>query len=207
MHKVTFWIFAYLSHRPQLLQSIREETSPGVVNDTPNVAYLTEKCPQLEAIFLEVLRLVMASSLMRQVIEPTMIGEKVLEKGNNAMVPYRQMHFSEDVWGTDASQFNPDRFLKQKELSRNPSYRPFGGGQHLCPGRFVARHAVFAFIALTLSRYDVRLDQQVSDRGKGYRYRESRQRFPRLDVSKPGLGSLNPIKGDEVLLRLTPLVA
>ena len=151
MHKVTFWMFAYLSHHPQLLKLIREETSPGVVNNTPNVAYLTEKCPRLEAAFLEVLRLVMASSLMRQVIEPTMIGEKILEKGNNAMVPYRQIHFSEDVWGMDASQFNPDRFLTQKALSRNSSYRPFGGGQHLCPGRFVARYAVFAFVALTLS--------------------------------------------------------
>ena len=207
MHKVTFWLFAYLSHHPQLLQSIREETSPGIVNDTPNVSYLIEKCPQLEAIFLEVLRLVMASSLMRQVIEPTKIGDKILEKGNNAMVPYRQLHFSEDVWGKDASQFNPTRFLTHKDLSRNPSYRPFGGGQHLCPGRFVARHAVFAFVALTLSRYDVQLDQQISGSRKGYRYRDSRQKFPRLDESKPGLGSLSPIKGDEVLLRLTPRTA
>lgn len=194
MHKVTFWIFAYLCHSPRLLETIREETTPGIVDDVPNVPYLTEKCPRLEAVFLEVLRLVMASSLMRHVTEPTMIGGKVLEDGNNVIVPYRQLHFSEDVWGDDASKFNPDRFLTQKELVRNSSYRPFGGGQHLCPGRFVARHSVFAFVALTLSRYDVRLDQQASND------------FPKADESKPGLGSLCPRKGDEVLLQLMPRI-
>jgi cytochrome P450 len=159
MHKVTFWIFAYLCHSPRPLETFREETTPGVVDDVPNVSYLTEKCPRLEAIFLEVLRLVMASSLMRHVTELMMIGGKVLEEGNNVMVLYRQLHFSGDVWGDDVSNFNPDRFLTQKEMVRSSSYRPFDGGQYLCPGRFMARHSVLAFVALTLSRYDIRLDQ------------------------------------------------
>ena len=189
MHKVTFWILAYLGHQPKLLESIRKETAPGIVDDSPNVSHLTENCPLLESVFLEVLRLVMASSLMRHVTEPPIIGGKILEKGNNVMVPYRQLHFSEDVWGENASEFDPYRFLHSKDLARNPSYRPFGGGQHLCPGRFVARHAVFAFVALTLSRYDVQLTSR---------------KFPTVDESKPGLGSLSPKKGDQVLLRLTP---
>ena len=204
MHKVTFWILAHLAHDPQLLESIRKETMPGVVDDTANVPYLTEECPRLEAVFLEVLRMVMASSLMRHVTEPTVLGGKILEKGNNVMVPYRQLHFNEDVWGEDASVFNPDRFYKSKGLSRHASFRPFGGGQHLCPGRFVARHAVFTFVALTLSRYDVDLDSQQSSSKRGRSAQPRSPRFPRIDVSKPGLGSLSPAKDDKVLLRLTP---
>lgn len=190
---MTFWIFAYLVHNPELLESIRTETTPGIVHDVPDVPYLTGQCPKLEALFLEILRLKMSSSLMRYVTDPTIVGGKLLRKGNNVMVPYRQLHFAEDVWGTNASQFDPNRFLEQKSLSRSPSYRPFGGGQHLCPGRFLARRVVFTFVALALSRFDISLDKVTCA-----------PRFPRADESKPGLGALAPVLGDKVLLQLRP---
>ncbi len=203
VHKVTFWVFAYLFHTPGLLEAIREETVPGIVNDTPDVRYLTEKCPRLEAIFLEVLRLKMSTSLMRYVTSPTLIGGKLLEKGHNVMVPYRQLHFDKDVWGENVADFDPERFLRQKHLVRSSSYRPFGGGQHLCPGRFLARHAVFSFVALVLARYDVGL-ATIGDEDTCYRGASGcGQRFPRADESKPGLGTLSPVPGDNVILRLT----
>ena len=191
VHKVTFWILAYLAHNLELLESIRLETMPGINNDHPNVSYLTSQCPKLEAVFLEILRLKMSSSLMRYVTEPTMVGGKLLQKGNNVMVPYRQLHIDEDAWGSNASQFDSERFLRDKSLSRSPSYKPFGGGQHLCPGRFIARHAVFTFVALSLSRFDISLDTTMGC-----------QRFPRADESKPGLGCLAPLPEDGVTLRL-----
>jgi len=204
VHKVTFWIFAYLIHTPGLLEAIREETTRGIIDDTLDVRYLTEKCPRLEAIFLEVLRLKMSTSLMRYVTSPTLIGGKLLEMGHNVMVPYRQLHFDKDVWGENVAEFDPERFLKQKHLARSPSYRPFGGGQHLCPGRFLARHAVFNFVALVLARYDVGL-ATIGDKDTYYRGAlGGRQRFPRADESKPGLGTLSPIPGDNVILRLAP---
>ncbi|KAL9032787.1 MAG: hypothetical protein Q9180_006308, partial [Flavoplaca navasiana] len=86
-HKMTFWMFAYMLHNPQLLERIRQEVAPGVVNGTLNVPYLTEQCPRLEWLFLEVLRLKMSSSLMRYVTEPTVVGGKVLARGHNVMVP------------------------------------------------------------------------------------------------------------------------
>ncbi|KAL8762523.1 MAG: hypothetical protein Q9184_001483 [Pyrenodesmia sp. 2 TL-2023] len=202
VHKVTFWIFAYLAHDPNLLERIREETAAGVANDAPNVPFLTEQCPQLESLFLEVLRLKMSSSLMRHVTEPTVLGGKVLAKDHNVMVPYRQLHFDEDVWGENVSQFDPMRFLKDKHLSRSSSFRPFGGGQHLCPGRFLARHAVFSFVALALSRFEISL-APATDKSDG-KARQCRQRFPRADESKPGLGCLAPVAGDRLILRIAP---
>lgn len=201
MHKVTFWIFAYLVHNPELLESIRAEITPGVINDAPNVSYLVDNSPRLEAVWLEVLRLGTSSSLMRYVTEATVIGGKTLEKGNNVMVPYRLLHFEEDAWGKDASQFNPERFLRQKNLSRSTSFKPFGGGQHLCPGRFLAKQVVFTFVALTLSRFDVSLDGAGLGDNSLDRHL---QRFPRAELSRPGLATLSPVAEDKLILRLKP---
>ncbi|KAL9102989.1 MAG: hypothetical protein Q9187_009061, partial [Circinaria calcarea] len=158
VHKVTFWTLAYLLHDQELLEKVREETRPAVIDDVPNVTYLLESCPRLEAIFLEVLRMVMSSSLMRFVTEPTLVGGKTLRKGYNVMAPYRQLHYDKDVWGENADEFDPERFLRNKNLAKSPSYRPFGGGQYLCPGRFLARRVVFTFVALALSRFELALD-------------------------------------------------
>ena len=195
-------MFAYMLHDPQLLERIRQEVAPGVDNDTLNVPYLTEQCPKLESLFLEVLRLKMSSSLMRYVTEPTMVGGKVLARGHNVMVPYRQLHLNEDVWGKNASAFDPDRFLNDKQLSRSSSFRPFGGGQHLCPGRFVARQAIFSFIALALARFEIGLAPHDTSGEKSQKCQPSTQRFPRTDESKPALGALAPVAGDRVMLRI-----
>ena len=203
MHKVSFWIIAYLLHTPGLLEAVRQETARGIMDDSPDVPYLIEHCPQLEAIYHEVLRLHMSNSLMRHVTAPTRIGGKLLQKGRNVMVPYRLLHYDPDVWGSNASAFDPQRFLLDKELARNPSYRPFGGGQHLCPGRFLAKQAIFAFVALSLSRFDLCLDSEEAVKGAWGSGREgaSMQRFPRAEDLKPGLATLGPRAGDDVVVR------
>ncbi|KAL9124412.1 MAG: hypothetical protein Q9217_006254 [Psora testacea] len=194
LHKVSFWMFAHLLYNPQILQLVLEEVAAGMANGAPDMPYLTEQCPWMEAVFHEVLRLTAGSSLMRDVTENTVIGGKILKKGNKVMVQYRQLHFSEGAWGSNFADFDPARFIKKKYLSRSSSFRPFGGGQHLCPGRFLARQVIFAFVALTLSRYDIRLANGE----------KSLLRFPRVDESRPGLGTLPPVVGDEVIIQLSP---
>ena len=190
MHKVSFWILSHLLHDPSLLQAIREEISHGIKDDSPNVPYLIDQCPRLEAIYHEVLRLYMSNSLMRRVTSPTKIGGTVLQSGRNVMVPYRVLHYDEAVWGSNVKDFDPKRFLQNKVLARCPSYRPFGGGQHLCPGRFIAKQAIFTFIALALSRFDICLDDEGGDDHP----------FPQAEDLKPGLATLGPREDDQVIV-------
>ena len=192
LHKVTFWVLAQLVHDPALLATIRAESAPGVINNVPNVGYLTEQCPRLESIFYEVLRMQTSSSLMRFVTAPTVIGGKFLRPGNHVMAPYRQLHYNTAVWGRDAATFNPDRFFNDKSLSRNPSFRPFGGGVNLCPGRYLAWKVVSTFIALTLSRFEIELVG-----GKN-------QPIPRADLNTPAIATMSPTPGSGMTLRLTP---
>ncbi|MCJ1267976.1 hypothetical protein MMC22_007862 [Lobaria immixta] len=193
-HKVTFWILAHLVHNPTLLDIIRREIQPGVIDDVPCERYLTESCPRLESIFYEVLRFYSDSTLLRQVLSPTIVGGKILRAGNRVMAPYRQLHYNQDVWGASAAEFDPDRFLRDKSLTRNPSFRPFGGGVNLCPGQYLAKKVVVAFVALTLSRFEVSLDQQ-----------RLVQAFPREDFGTPSIGTMSPMNEDRLILRLSPL--
>jgi hypothetical protein len=45
-----------------------------------------EKCPRLEALFDEILRVNLASALARQIVAPTVIGGKVLHAGTRIIV-------------------------------------------------------------------------------------------------------------------------
>ena len=48
--------------------------------------YLMDKCPTLESAFNEVLRMISAGALLREVTSPTVIGGKVLQAGHRVIV-------------------------------------------------------------------------------------------------------------------------
>ncbi|KAI4132829.1 MAG: hypothetical protein LQ338_000533 [Usnochroma carphineum] len=188
-YKLCFWLFAYLIHDTALLDAIREETGRTVTGHDIDLNHLTKECPRLEALLNEVLRFSVSSQSTRRVDSPTVIGGKTLQPGAFVFIPYRQLHFNEDAFGKDADKFVADRFLKSKELSRHPCFRPFGGGTTYCPGRFIARQEVYIFVASMLHNYDVGLASEG-------------QRFPRVNDKNPALGAVGPMPGDDVTIKI-----
>ena len=65
----------------------------------------------------------------------------------------------------------------------------------MCPGRFIARQEVLAFVAFVLKRFDLKL---VS-KGKG----KLQQDFPRLEELKPTLGVIGPVQGEDVVVEIS----
>ena len=102
----------------------------------------------------------------------------MLRKGGDVMIMHRTLHANENVWGETTAHFDPERFLRNKNLKTHASYRPFGGGSTYCPGRVIARQEVFVFIALLLDRLDIELAPD--------------QVFPRLDDTQPSIGVTGP---------------
>ena len=107
------------------------------------------------------------------------------------MMPYRQLHFDQAVFGPNPDSFDPSRFLRSKDLNKNPSYKPFGGGSTLCSGRFIAKYEVIAFVALVINRFDMSL--VGGEKGE-------EQQFPRFNRTKPGLGIMEPKDGDDLII-------
>lgn len=191
---------AHILHDQSLLQKIRTEIDQAFSNggdayDSPNTAHLLENCPLLDSTYNEILRYTNNAMGVRLVVNQTRIGGKTLRPGRKLLMPYRQMHLDGEVWGARAVNFDAGRFMRDKSLSRSPSFRPFGGGNGYCPGRFLARREVFVFVATVLRRFELSLVTGSDG---------SKPKFPDLDETTPTGGILSPVAGEDVLVQVEP---
>ncbi|KAF2445325.1 cytochrome P450 [Karstenula rhodostoma CBS 690.94] len=192
-YNISFWVLAHVLHNPDLLQVVQDETEMAWVDGKLDIKYLCSRSPNLDAIFNEALRCNGGAMVSRIVMEPITIGDKLLKPGNAIIIPSRQLHMNEKVWGQNRREFDAFRFKRQKNLSRHPSYRPFGGGNTYCPGRVLAKEEVFGFLAILFRRFHLNLAEGVGPNG-------GRQNFPSLDDSSPALGITGPVKSHDVLI-------
>ncbi|KAJ4351428.1 uncharacterized protein N0V89_006770 [Didymosphaeria variabile] len=190
--KTIFWVITYLLHNPTLLAIFRKETEPAFDGDVlvdPFYFQDPAKCPQVDAIWHETLRMVGWSASIRLITKDTVIGGKLMREGNRVMVPHRLQHFDETVFGEETHVFRPERWLNGKGLSRSPSWHPFGAGKTLCSGRFLARYSVTAFVATVLRRFDLEM--------------VGNPQFPQADEGRPVLGIISIKEGHDYNVRLT----
>ncbi|WVW79570.1 hypothetical protein I302_101539 [Kwoniella bestiolae CBS 10118] len=164
------WILYTLSQHPDAQKRLREEAM-GVSDDRPTLDTLNS-LSYMDAVIREVLRLsAPAPATMRESIQPTVVplGTPVkgrdgkmmdsvhLPKGATMMIPILNVNTSIYVWGPDAEQFNPDRFLKPTASESNTSVPgvwgnllTFLGGTRNCIGyRFaLAEIKVILFVLI-----------------------------------------------------------
>ncbi|KAH8699446.1 cytochrome P450, partial [Phaeosphaeriaceae sp. PMI808] len=157
VHATSYWLLCYILFSPSLKAAIRNEITPAYKSDTLDATYIAEKCPLLDSCFREVLRLHITSNTVRFVEAPTRVQDKVLEPGNQIMIPLRQLGHSDRIWGANHEGFDPERFIKDKSLASHTAYRPFGGGAWLCPGKKYAARQVLNYVAYLLYMYDINL--------------------------------------------------
>ena len=175
----------------QLRKAVKEEVNTAWQSEDLDVKFLCANATVLDRTFHECLRLKAGAMMGRKVLAPTRIGNKLLNPGGTVLIPTRQLHSNPNVWGTDHQQFSEARFANNQGLLKHSSYRPFGGGVSLCPGRKAAREQVFAFVAILIHRFDIKLNRDI------------RQEFPSLNISTPALGVTGPAKGMDILVELS----
>lgn len=188
-------MLTYILFNKTLFAALRAETSLAYQDGEIDIPQLMKKCPRLEATYQESLRVVNGALSARHIISPTKIGDKVLRPGNTILLPFRQLHRNKAVFGNDPGQFDPERFLRDKNLINSPSFKPFGGGHNYCPGRFLAKQEMLVFVALVLNRFDIELAPLESQHGGA-------PGFPLLDEFTPALGVNGPLKGSDVYINI-----
>lgn len=166
------WLFVHVFSRPDFAQRVREEVTEvsavevgsggGVVRATIDVDRLSRQ-PFLSACLQEVQRLYNKLCGYRYVMEDTLLRdadgrEYLLRKGATAQWFHGVPHLNEDIWGSDAGAFRPERFIdvpSGEEKRRRGSLMPFGGGKHLCPGRKFAVMEIIGLVGAVALLFDV----------------------------------------------------
>ncbi|KAI3327514.1 cytochrome P450 [Ustulina deusta] len=189
--KAAYWMLNFLLATPSLLDVVRKETAPVFrANGSVDFQHLHHSVPNLDAIWNEMLRLSAFAASVRYIKADTVVGTKILRKGNRVIIPYRQLHLDQSVFGDDVHKFRYQRFLHKPKLAQTNNFRPFGGGTTMCPGRHIAKRAVFLFTAILLRRFDVEL--------------EGDQKMLEPDLTRPVPGLMSPKLGDELVITLRP---
>jgi cytochrome P450 len=188
-------MLTHLMRNPAYLEAFRRETAPAFDGDElVDISHIQDatKCPQVDAIWHETLRLAGWAASVRLVKQDVVIGGKRMRKGNRVMVPHRLLHFDETVFGDDTTSWRPHRWLDTEagqKLPSSSSWRPFGDGRTKCSGRFLAKFFVTAFVATLLRRFDI---EAVGD-----------PPMPQPDVGRPVLGIISVKEGQDYVVNLS----
>lgn len=162
IHILTFWMVALVFGDPELLALLRAEldglalVSEGIL--TINTASILHRCPLLNSVWLETLRVSSSTISSRAVLSDTNLPTgHLLKKGAHIIISAGAIHRSPSVWGPDAGSFNPQRFLDAGALSgaRKTALLPFGGGTAYCPGRHFVRDQVMCLVVALLVGFEV----------------------------------------------------
>jgi cytochrome P450 len=173
-----YWLLLYVFARPELMAQLRAEVEAAVTltqNDDGkriasfNIAKFDDQLPLLISCYRETMRLTNHSVSVRRVMSDLIInapdgGESyLLKKGTDLQLPAGVTHYEQAIWGDDASEFVPDRFVPaaskdrttEAEKKKKAAYFPFGGGRHLCPGRNLAFAEIVGFISVLLLGFEI----------------------------------------------------
>ncbi|KAI4087254.1 MAG: hypothetical protein LQ344_006937 [Seirophora lacunosa] len=131
------------------------------------VSKLKEHCPLLLSLYQETLRVQTHNTSSRWVIKDTLLADRYLLKaGNVIQMPGYPVHMMPAIYGADAETFKPRRFIKlaastdgkkDRAAKQHPaSFRSFGGGATLCPGRHFATAELCAATAMFVMQFDMR---------------------------------------------------
>jgi cytochrome P450 len=192
------WTLLMLAAHPEWQHALRDELRE-VTGDGPLDAAALSKLTKMGWVLNEVLRLYPPSpNVQRQALHDVTLTDAssddegapttVIPKGTNMWIDVVAMHHDEELWGSDANEFRPERFAAgaQGGCRHRLGYLPFGFGGRICVGRNLTGMEYRVVLAMVLRRFELAVAPE---------YRHA----PRIMLS------LRPSDGIQLLL--TPLAA
>ncbi|XP_021858340.2 cytochrome P450 CYP72A219 [Spinacia oleracea] len=158
------WMMVMLGNHLDWQARARDEVLRVFGNNKPDFNGLNN-LKVMTMIMYEVLRLYPPVILMyRMTHKPTKVGDILLPPGVQICVPTMLLHTDPELWGEDATKFNPQRFSQgiAKVTNGQVIYIPFSGGPRVCVGQNFALLEVKMAFAIILQRYSFQLSPSYS---------------------------------------------
>ncbi|RDI83148.1 hypothetical protein Vi05172_g6859 [Venturia inaequalis] len=137
---VLTWALIELAKHPAILTKMRcELNSLDSGDDFPDFQTLATQTPYLDAVLHEIHRLFPPVHATARVINAPIVVETndgtpvELDKGMIVYISIYHLHHDKTIWGEDADEFVPERFLFTSY--KRSGYMPFLYGRRACVGR------------------------------------------------------------------------
>jgi len=153
----SFWMLLFVLKNPEIKKRIEKEIEEFY--DPKDVSSM-DKMETLNLAFNETARLAANHLSIREALKDydvTVKGKKyIIPKGNHVLIFPTQLLDEKEF--EKALEFNPDRH-KNLSKEQKKTFMPFGGGKHMCPGRFFAMFEVKLFVVSMLRRFDIEFEK------------------------------------------------
>ncbi|XP_058075248.1 cytochrome P450 714C2-like isoform X2 [Magnolia sinica] len=153
------WCLMLLALNPDWQARARVEVMDICGAHTPD-ADMTRRMKTLTMVIQETLRLYPPSTFVaREALQDMKFGDIHIPKGINLWICIPKLHQDIDIWGPDASVFNPNRFASGIfGACKLPNvYIPFGLGPRTCLGQNFAMMELKVLLSLILSKFSFSL--------------------------------------------------
>ncbi|KAI1129863.1 cytochrome P450 [Nemania abortiva] len=159
-------IIYYLLIHPECLRKLRREIEEFQKQGSPSDSFSfkeTQQMPYLQAVIKETLRIHPATGLPMERVVPeggATISGRFFPEGTIVGINSWVAHRNTQVFGADADQFNPERWLiddGDKLASMNRQWIPFGMGSRTCIGRHISTLEISKLIPRIVRDFDFEL--------------------------------------------------
>lgn len=163
-------IFYYSLKNPEIYSRLESEILAAELG--PLASYRQSRAiPYLEAVVREGLRILPAASMLLERYVPapglSLPDGSVIPAGTAVGVNPYVIGRLQKVWGPDADEFRPERWL-QGEGESDSAYHAriqlfnaadltFGGGARVCIGRYIANMEMYKIVATLITRFEIKL--------------------------------------------------
>lgn len=161
-----------MSKEPDIQERLREEirtnlppiSGEGTTTGDGISAALLDSLPYLNAVCNELLRFYPPVPVtVRQASRDTYILNEPVKKGTIVSIPILGMNHSTELWGPDAEEFNPERWMgpgraKMGGAESNYALSTFIHGPRSCIGSGFARGEFLCLVAAMVGRFKIELE-------------------------------------------------
>ncbi|OJJ42191.1 hypothetical protein ASPZODRAFT_77483 [Penicilliopsis zonata CBS 506.65] len=156
------WAVYALCLYPKVQERLREELRQSLpMQDSAVTAESLDTLPYLQAVCNEVLRVYPPAGLTRRIaVRDTLVQGQFIPAGTELAIVLRATNLSTRLWGADAREFRPERWLKTPSgggSTSNYAFMTFLHGPRSCIGQGFARGEFACLLAALVRAFTIEL--------------------------------------------------